>query len=569
MVGLFQPFLNAREGKNMANLKIRTISSLEKCFTDDLIENTKEVKRISVMKNETVSFQVAYQMEDKWNKKINYFVQLEGPIKDHVKMYRVMEMPSATPIMDEEHDEDILKNKAGLFPDLLLPLESDEKLFLGNHRLVTLWFDVIPDEEIEGEYPLDVVFTDDEKKEIGRTSITIKVYKTVLPKQEIIHTEWFYCDTLMSYYNTKPFDDRHWKIIEKFMRVATNNGINMILTPLFTYALDTAIGSERPTTQLVKVKEYGDGQYEFGFELFEKYIELAKKCGYEYFEMSHFFTQWGAKATPKIVAETSNGEKRIFGWDVASDDPGYFSFLNQFVPKLREELKRLEIEDKTFYHVSDEANEKSLDSYKKCYDFLKGLVPEEQIIDAMSNYSFYERKVLTKPIPSTGAVQKFIDAGVKNLWTYYCCDARLNLSNRYFAMPSYRTRVLGIQLYLNDIKGFLHWGYNFYYSQYSLRLINPFLQTDCDGFAESGDAFLVYPGQNEEPLESIRLKLIRDAFLDIRALKLLESIKGREFTENLIKEELGNVTFEEFPRYRQCYVNFRERLNSIIGEEIK
>ncbi|SDA37396.1 protein of unknown function [Lachnospiraceae bacterium G11] len=550
----------------MSKIRIRTISSLEKCLADGLTENTKEIKHLSLLKNETASFQVAYQMEDGWNKKLSYFIRIEGPAKDYVKIFRVIEMPSATPVLDEEHDKDIIGSKSGLYPDLLLPVSEDEELFLTNHRLLTLWIDVEPRERISGRYPIEVAFYDDEGNELGRAGVEIDIIDELLPRQEIIHTEWFYCDTLMSYYHTSAFDDKHFEIIEKFMKKATENGINMILTPVFTYALDTAVGKERPTTQLVKAKEIGDSKYEFDFELFDRFINLAKKCGYEYFEMGHLFTQWGAKATPKIMAETREGYKRIFGWDVASDDMRYFCFLQQFMPRLVEELKRLKVFERTFYHISDEPRESSIDNYKAGYDLIKQFVPEDRIIDAMSNYSFYEKKVLSKPVPSTSAIKQFIDAGVGDLWTYYCCDARIKLSNRYFAMPAYRTRVLGIQLYLYDIVGFLHWGYNFYFSQYSLRPINPFVQTDCDGFAESGDAFLVYPGPDGEPLDSIRLKLIRDAFQDIRALKLLEKKKGKAFVRDLIKEELGEITFTDYPRFIKCYVTFREKVNCIIGD---
>ena len=548
----------------MSKIKIRTISSLEKCLADGLIENTKEIKKLSLLKNETASFQIAYQMDDGWNKKLDYFIRVKGPVKDYVKIFRVLEMPAATPILDEEHDKDVLGSKSGLFPDLLLPAKEDEEYFLTNHRLLTLWIDVEPDEKISGKSELEVDFLDEEGSVLGSTDIEIDIIDELLPRQEIIHTEWFYCDTLMSYYHTSAFDERHWEIIERFMKKAVANGINMILTPVFTYALDTKVGAERPTTQLVKVKVKGDSEYEFDFELFDRFINLAKSCGYEYFEMGHLFTQWGAKATPKVIAQTCDGPKRIFGWDVASTDGRYKDFLMQFMPKLVEELKRLKVFDKTFYHISDEPRESSLENYKTGYDLIKQFVPEDKIIDAMSNFSFYEKKVLNKPVPSTEALKRFIDAGVSNLWTYYCCDARIKLSNRYFAMPSYRTRVLGIQLYLYDIAGFLHWGYNFYFSQFSLRPINPFVQTDCDGFAESGDAFLVYPGPDGEPLDSVRLKLLRDAFQDIRALKLLEEKKGKTFVHDLIKEELGEITFTEYPRFIKCYITFREKVNGLI-----
>ena len=86
----------------------------------------------------------------------------------------------------------------------------------------------------------------------------------------------------------------------------------MLLTPVFTPPLYTAVGGERPTVQLVKViKE--NNKYSFDFENFRRYINLCLNCGIEAFEISHFFTQWGAKHAPKIVATVNGKEKQIFG----------------------------------------------------------------------------------------------------------------------------------------------------------------------------------------------------------------------------------------------------------------
>ena len=63
--------------------------------------------------------------------------------------------------------------------------------------------------------------------------------------------------------------------------------------------MDTASGSERMSCQLVRIRKCG-AKYRFDFKLLRRWVELAQKCGMKYFEMSHLFTQWGAKFTPKI-----------------------------------------------------------------------------------------------------------------------------------------------------------------------------------------------------------------------------------------------------------------------------
>ncbi|MCG4808289.1 hypothetical protein L0P46_10495, partial [Collinsella aerofaciens] len=85
------------------------------------------------------------------------------------------------------------------------------------------------------------------------------VVPAVLPKQKVLHTEWFYPDCLADYYGCDVFSEEHWKIIGNFMRTAASQGVNMIFTPLFTPALDTLIGGERTTVQLVKVYKRSDG----------------------------------------------------------------------------------------------------------------------------------------------------------------------------------------------------------------------------------------------------------------------------------------------------------------------
>src|SRR5699024_4059603 len=97
------------------------------------------------------------------------------------------------------------------------------------------------------------------------TETAVTIYNAVLPKQKIIHTEWFYADCLADYYHVPVFSEEHWKIMENYIREYVKRGGNMILTPLFTPALDTAIGHERTTTQLLDI-EVKSGEYHFGFE---------------------------------------------------------------------------------------------------------------------------------------------------------------------------------------------------------------------------------------------------------------------------------------------------------------
>ena len=89
----------------------------------------------------------------------------------------------------------------------------------------------------------------------------------------------------------------------------------MILTPIFTPPLDTDVGDERPTVQLIDVS-FKDNEYHFGFANLKRWVGMCKRSGVEYFEFSHLFTQWGAQHPPKIVADIDGERKRIIGFQL-------------------------------------------------------------------------------------------------------------------------------------------------------------------------------------------------------------------------------------------------------------
>ena len=91
------------------------------------------------------------------------------------------------------------------------------------------------------------------------------------------------------YYGVEVFSEDYWRIVERQIRLAVRRGINMILTPIHTPPLDTRVGGERPTVQLVDVYRK-QGQYSFGFEKLERWVRMCQGAGMKYCEMAHLFT---------------------------------------------------------------------------------------------------------------------------------------------------------------------------------------------------------------------------------------------------------------------------------------
>ena len=140
------------------------------------------------------------------------------------------------------------------------------------------------------------------------------------------------------------------------------------------------------------------------------------------------------------------------------------------------------------------------------------------------------------------------------------------MANRFFSTPSARNRILGVQLYKYNIKGFLQWGYNFWYSQFSLSEIDPYLTTDSGGAFPSGDPFTVYPGKGGSAIASLRTEIFYEAIQDMNALNALEKKIGREKTLAVLEAGIPPVTMEEYPTDPAWIIKKREEINRLLAE---
>lgn len=557
-------------------LETRCLSSLAKVFADEEIKDPS-FKQGSALVNETYSFQVAYKRNGEMEQ---FHIRIESDLQEFAQVRSVGLAPSELACY-HDHDHRVLRSTPGLYPDPLFPLDDDGLTFLPE-QWRSVWVTVNLNEKVvPGQHNIKVVFETDTGKRLGEEEFELEVIPEALPEQQLIYTQWFHNDCLASLYNVDIFSEEHWRLIDQYVRTSVEHGTNMILTPLFTPPLDTEVGTERPTVQLVDVEKSGD-TYRFHFDRLIRWIELCTNRGIQYFEFAHLFTQWGARCAPKIEA-TENGEiKKIFGWETDATGKEYKNFLSQFLPKLVDFIKLHNLDKHVYFHVSDEpdlthlessqgvVNQHQLtnvDSYQSVSNILHHYLSEYPFIDALSDYQFYEQGLVDNPIPSSDHIEPFLENEVPNLWIYYCRDQYKGVSNRFFNFPSARNRIIGLQLYKFNMFGFLHWGYNFWYSELSRKVIDPFRITDGMNGFPSGDAFVVYPGE-QGPIESIRMEVFYEALQDLRALKLLEQKIGRSQVIDILERDLERpLTFSEYPCDSDWLLSKRNEINRRIAEE--
>lgn len=540
------------------------LSSLTKVFTDEEPLYYPECCRLTGLYGEMVSFQIACSFSGEEKEMLQ--VTIDSPLKKQIQIRQVISVPSAYPA-HQKRDSNYLRHTPGLYPDLLRNLDHDSLLLVPG-KWQSLWVNVSLTSEINpGIYPITVSLIKSDQSISASVTASLEIIPASLPMQELIHTQWFHGDCLADYYHVPVFSEEHWTILEHFISLYAKRGMNMILTPIFTPPLDTARGGERTTIQLVDISEE-NGTYQFDFTRFRRWVSICKASGIRYFEMAHLFTQWGAESAPKILVTTHGEEIKRFGWHTPALGD-YTDFLNQFLPALKEELKSLDLLDDTWFHISDEPKTANFNSYavarESVMEHLKGC----KLIDALSDYSFYESGLVERPVCATDHIEPFLQHGVSHLWSYYCTAQCVDVANRFMAMPSERNRIYGIQVYKFGIEGILHWGFNFYNSEYSLEHINPYLVTDSGGSFPSGDAFLVYPGADRQPEESIRLMILHEAIQDHRALKLLELYIGREAVINLLEEDLSEpITFTTYPKSASYLISVRNKIYRMLKQFI-
>ena len=541
----------------MNNFEVLCVSSLEKVQPHEkptLLENQNRC-----FANEVFSFQLAYCHHEMSLLLNRCTWEIESDIKEYISVRPVKLVPCTT-AMNSENDEYYLSRTACLMPDLL----SDEKEFYVRYeQWHSLWVTVKGDLPV-GEHKIAFkLFASHagNSVQIGETEYTLTVLPKKLPEIDLKYAHWFHYDSIAKYYDLEVWSEEYNRVMSAFIKSMADHGANTLLVPLFTPPTNTYIGGERLTTQLVDVKKV-EGRYEFNFERLRWFMKNAESLGVKYFEMNHLYTHWGAEKAPKIIVE-ENGEKtNHFGWGEAALGEKYKTFMQAFIPALVAFLKAEGYgEDRVFFHISDEPSLGALEGYLKIRAFLKPMLGEYKIFDALSNYEFSASGAVDMPVVETRNVDKFLEEKVKDLWVYYCLgDSFKGLSNRLMAMPSWRTRILGIQLYATGCQGFLQWGYNYYNTALSEEYINPYEITDAWGSFQSGDSFIVYPSKDGKPLDSLRHEVLFDGFQDYAMLKALEEKIGRESVLKLLEEKGVKPNFTDYPKNAEWLLALRNEV---------
>lgn len=564
-------------------LKTKIVSSQQKAFIDDKIDAYPTLKSISVLQGEKLSIQLLYvdEGEEYLPKRPYCTVELCGVLANCATIRDVRSVPVERPIHPDAYDSNYLRTTPGIYPDILTPLRYGGKIIISRDKLRSLWIELEISEDVEGDLPLDVCIflesasvgeTGDTKLErlmISQDTVTIKVIPESLPEQDLIFTQWFYADCLAGYYDVPAFSEKHWEIIEEFISIGAKRGRNMIYTPLLTPALNVLEPYERIPTQLVEIN-VKNGKYSFDFNRLGRWIDVCERCGIKYFEISHFYDQDQAHHSAKVYGTRDGKFGTLFGWESLATDAEYVKFLRELIPAFLCYMKERGVDKRCYFHISDEPTKNHIDHYLKVKSNISDLLEGYTIMDALSEVEFYKSGAVECPVPVTKKIEPFLEEDIENRWCYYAGFTTVDCANVLCAMPSWRGRSLAMQMFKYNITGFLHWGYNYYNNRASGDTINPYLDLAGEDWVAAGDTFVVYPGIDGKPLESLRMLTYEEIITDYRAMRLAEKLTSHDEVVKAMEEALGDkITFHRCATSEQEILAVREAVNKIIESKIQ
>ena len=194
--------------------KTKLVSSMEKVFCDEEL-NSPEFKCASALRGEVFAFQIAY-----WGDTLikNIKIELESAISELISVRSVGYVPCD--YVGASFDDNVLRQTAGLYPDPLYPVKDVIHALPFQWR--SIWLTVkLPEDCKAGKYDITVRFSRDipdqpESCIDCRETFSLEVLPVTLPRQKMLHTEWFHADCIASYYQTPCWSEKHWELIGKY-----------------------------------------------------------------------------------------------------------------------------------------------------------------------------------------------------------------------------------------------------------------------------------------------------------------------------------------------------------------
>jgi len=439
------------------------------------IRSTSEIKKLRLRPSELRNEQdnVVFPSENIQMRFIGY-IPLKSNTTDADRI-RIAAAPCEIPDPLLETDE------------ISLPAETTQPIW------VTFW---IPPETVPGVYQGDLVVLVDEKE--MKVHVALHVYPFPLPAaRHLLVTNWFNLGNIAKAHGVELWSEPFWDVLVRYAENMARHRQNVVLTPW----------------TMIDVMQDAGGQLSFDYSRFDRFVELFQKAGVadgiEISHVGHPKGGWGGS----VELSSVRAKKKDTGEIVALD---YEHGLKPLLSDLERHLEERGWLQRAMIHISDEPAIQNVASWREASELVRRAAPHLRRIDAIETIDFDQALEIWVPKLSQWDAWRY--AFLKRFdrvefWYYICCHPYGNVyPNRFLDYPSTCVRVLHWVNYVENLKGYLHWGWNFWgddpFGVPSERL-------------PPGDTHVVYPGKTG-PLDSIRWEIQRESLEDYEYLWLLE-----------------------------------------------
>ncbi len=385
-------------------------------------------------------------------------------------------------------------------------------------------------------------------------TVALDVRSLVLkPRENFPVTNWISADSIWEYYKTEPCSERFWQLADRYIGNLVSHGHDVIYTPMFNARHEILV---RPA-QLLRVKRTAPDQYEFDFTDVRRWVRLALKHGANHIEFPHFFTPAPTSGKhPQRIFERDAKKIGPMLWapEISATSDTYKNFLKQFIPQFKQFMEEEKILEKSLFHCADEPDgDVQMADYRTARALLKELAPWMHVMDAMSDVRFATEKLSDMPIPSIVTAPEFTKANCP-AWAYFCCGPRHSFLQRLLDTPLPKIRMAGWLFYKLGAKGFLHWGYNYWFIFCTAQISDPFLDASVGAWPglPYGDPFVVYPGA-DGPIDSIRWEVFAESLQDYALLQSAGIKPNDPMFDSLLD-------YQSFPKREKWIVETRSKI---------
>jgi hypothetical protein len=196
-----------------------------------------------------------------------------------------------------------------------------------------------------------------------------------------------------------------------------------------------------------------------------------------------------------------------------------------------------------YVYNADEPPEKLWDTVRKNYRFVKEAVPELKVWLCLNNPRGVKAlqghtdiwDVYIRQYEKSG-IRELQQPGEQVVWAV--CVWPHEHPNLFIEYPAVDARIIGWLTYRYNISGFEYWSLNSWGPNRGRRDWANWQQGDTRTTWQAtqwpwGDGWLLYPGEDGEPLSSVRFENLRDGFEDAELLLQLASQGGKPESERI------------------------------------